>query len=201
MTDNALYLIKAFVLGVIEGLTEFIPVSSTGHLILVGDWINFESSQGKVFEVVIQLGSILAVMWVFRARLLRLARGTLTGVPSEVAFTRNLIIAFLPAAVIGAIFIKSIKSIFYHPAVVVVTLVLGGLIMLYVERRTRHTPGDQPGAADDTASDERATAMTLEQISWKQALAVGLAQCLPPGNFAELEVEGDQNNFIVSFVG
>jgi undecaprenyl-diphosphatase len=101
VTENALYLIKAFVLGVIEGLTEFIPVSSTGHLILVGDWMNFQSGQGKVFEVVIQLGSILAVMWVFRARLLRLVRGTLTGVPSEMAFTRNLIIAFLPAAVIG----------------------------------------------------------------------------------------------------
>lgn len=178
MTDNALYLIKAFILGIVEGLTEFIPVSSTGHLILIGDWINFESSQGKVFEVVIQLGSILAVMWIFRARLLQLIRGTLTGVPSEVAFTRNLLIAFLPAAVIGAIFIKSIKQVFYHPAVVVVTLVVGGLIMLYVERRTRHTPGDQPGAADDTASDERATAMTLEQISWKQALGVGVAQCL-----------------------
>lgn len=179
MTDNALYLIKAFILGIVEGLTEFIPVSSTGHLILIGDWINFESSQGKVFEVVIQLGSILAVMWIFRARLLQLIRGTLTGVPSEVAFTRNLLIAFLPAAVIGAIFIKSIKQVFYHPAVVVVTLVLGGLIMLYVERRTRHTPGDQPGAADDTASDERATAMTLEQISWKQALGVGWRSAWP----------------------
>ncbi|WP_395756828.1 undecaprenyl-diphosphate phosphatase [Achromobacter sp. EB05] len=178
MTDTTLYLIKAFILGIVEGLTEFIPVSSTGHLILIGDWLNFESSQGKVFEVVIQLGSILAVMWIFRARLLRLIRGTLTGVPSEVAFTRNLLIAFLPAAVIGAIFIKSIKQVFYHPGVVVVTLVLGGLIMLYVERRTRHTPGDAPGAADDTASDERATAHTLEQITWKQALGVGVAQCL-----------------------
>ena len=178
MTENTLYLIKAFFLGIVEGLTEFIPVSSTGHLILIGDWINFESSQGKVFEVVIQLGSILAVMWVFRARLLQLIRGTLTGVPSEVAFTRNLLIAFLPAAVIGGIFIKSIKQVFYHPGVVVVTLVLGGLIMLWVERKTRHTPGDVPGAADDTASDERATARSLEQITWKQALGVGVAQCL-----------------------
>jgi len=177
VTENTLYLIKAFILGILEGLTEFIPVSSTGHLILVGDWLNFDSGDGKVFEVVIQLGSILAVMWVFRARLLQLIRGTLTGVPSEVAFTRNLILAFLPAAVIGAIFIKTIKSVFYHPAVVVVTLVLGGLIMLYVERRTRHTPGDAPGAADDTASDERASAHTLEQITWKQALGVGVAQC------------------------
>lgn len=178
MTESTLYLIKAFFLGIIEGLTEFIPVSSTGHLIVIGDLINFTSSSGKVFEVVIQLGSILAVMWVFRARLWQLIRGTLTGVPVEVAFTRNLLLAFLPAAVIGAIFIKTIKSVFYHPGVVAVTLVLGGLVMLWVERRTHHTPGDVPGAADDSASDERATARTLEQITWKQAIGVGVAQCV-----------------------
>lgn len=178
MTDSTLYLIKAFFLGIIEGLTEFIPVSSTGHLIVIGDLINFASSSGKVFEVVIQLGSILAVMWIFRARLWQLIRGTLTGVSVEVAFTRNLLLAFLPAAVIGAIFIKTIKSVFYHPGVVAVTLVLGGLIMLWVERRTHHTPGDVPGAADDSASDERATARTLEQITWKQAIGVGVAQCV-----------------------
>ena len=178
MTDSTLYLIKAFFLGIIEGLTEFIPVSSTGHLIIIGDWINFTSSSGKVFEVVIQLGSILAVMWVFRARLWQLIRGTLTGVSTEVAFTRNLLLAFLPAAVIGAVFIKTIKQVFYHPGVVAVTLVLGGLIMLWVERKTHHTPGDVPGAADDSASDERATARTLEQITWKQAIGVGVAQCV-----------------------
>ncbi len=178
MTDSTLYLLKAFFLGIIEGLTEFIPVSSTGHLILFGDWIQFESSSGKVFEVVIQLGSILAVMWIFRARLWQLIRGTLTGERQELMFTRNLLLAFLPAAVIGAVFIKAIKQTFYHPGVVAVTLVLGGLIMLWVERRAPHTPGDTPGAADDTASDERATARRLEDISWKQALGVGVAQCL-----------------------
>ncbi|AKQ54559.1 undecaprenyl-diphosphate phosphatase [Bordetella hinzii] len=178
MTDSTLYLLKAFFLGIIEGLTEFIPVSSTGHLILFGDWIQFESSSGKVFEVVIQLGSILAVMWIFRARLWQLIRGTLAGERQELMFTRNLLLAFLPAAVIGAVFIKAIKQTFYHPGVVAVTLVLGGLIMLWVERRAPHTPGDAPGAADDTASDERATARRLEDISWKQALGVGAAQCL-----------------------
>lgn len=178
MSDGSFYLLKAFFLGIIEGLTEFIPVSSTGHLILIGDWIQFQSSSGKVFEVVIQLGSILAVMWIFRERLWQLISGTLGGVRQEVMFTRNLLIAFLPAAVVGAVFITAIKSLFYSPAVVAVTLVLGGLIMLWVERRTRHTPGDQPGASDDTASDERATAHTLEQITWKQALAVGVGQCV-----------------------
>lgn len=178
MTDSTLYLIKAFFLGIIEGLTEFIPVSSTGHLIIIGDLINFTSGSGKVFEVVIQLGAILAVMWIFRARLGQLIRGALTGVPTEVAFARNLLIAFIPAAVVGALFIKVIKSALYHPGIVAVTLVLGGFIMLWVERRTHHTPGDVPGAADDSASDERATAHTLEQISWKQALGVGVAQCV-----------------------
>jgi undecaprenyl-diphosphatase len=179
VTDNTLYLIKACFLGIIEGLTEFIPVSSTGHLILIGDWIHFDSSSAKVFEVVIQFGSILAVMWIFRGRLWQLIHGTLTGVRSELLFTRNLLLAFFPAAVIGAIFIHAIKNLFYHPAVVAVTLVVGGFIMLYVERRA-HNPrvGTPHPAADDSASQVRATAHTLEQISWKQALGVGVAQCL-----------------------
>jgi undecaprenyl-diphosphatase len=178
VTENTLYLLKAAFLGIIEGLTEFIPVSSTGHLIMVGDWINFQSSSGKVFEVVIQFGSILAVMWIFRARLWQLIHGTFTGVRSEMMFTRNLLVAFLPAAVIGAIFIKAIKALFYHPAVVATTLVLGGLVMLYVERRTQAaTPGPH-SAADDSASEVRASAHRLEEITWKQALGVGFAQCL-----------------------
>ncbi|ALM84109.1 undecaprenyl-diphosphate phosphatase [Bordetella sp. N] len=178
MTENTLYLLKAVFLGIIEGLTEFIPVSSTGHLILFGDWINFQSSSGKVFEVVIQFGSILAVMWIFRERLWQLIRGTFTGVRSEMLFTRNLLVAFLPAAVIGAIFIHAIKELFYHPAVVATTLVLGGFVMLFVERHTKAaTPGPH-SAADDSASEVRASAHRLEEITWKQALGVGFAQCL-----------------------
>ena len=168
MIDPQWHLFKAFVLGVVEGLTEFLPVSSTGHLILVGKWIDFASTEAKVFEVVIQLGSILAVMWIFRHRLAHLIVGTLTRKPLELAFTRNLLIAFLPAAVIGAIFIKQIKVLFFHPGVVVVTLILGGLIMLWVERRPK--PDGQPAF--------QVTAKTLEEISWQQALIVGLAQCL-----------------------
>jgi undecaprenyl-diphosphatase len=179
VTENTLYLIKAFFLGIIEGLTEFIPVSSTGHLILIGDWINFQSSSGKVFEVVIQFGSILAVMWIFRARLWQLIYGTFTGVRTEMLFTRNLIVAFLPAAVIGAIFISKIKALFYHPGVVAVTLVLGGFVMLFVERKSHGPVAAAPHpAADDSVAQVRASAHTLEEISWKQALGVGVAQCL-----------------------
>jgi undecaprenyl-diphosphatase len=179
VTENVVYLIKACFLGIIEGLTEFIPVSSTGHLILVGDWISFPADQGgKVFDVVIQFGAILAVMWFYRVRLWQLIHGTFTGVRSEVLFMRNLLVAFIPAAVIGAIFIHAIKNLFYAPSVVAITLILGGLVMLYVERRSANAPSDGEPEAEDTVSERHATAHTLEEISWKQALGVGFAQCL-----------------------
>jgi undecaprenyl-diphosphatase len=168
MTEQTIYLWKAFFLGIVEGITEFLPISSTGHLILFGDWINFQSNEAKVFEVVIQLGSILAVVWIFRHRLFQMIRGTLRLEPVEVAFTRNLLIAFLPSAIVGLLFIKAIKALFFHPGVVVVTLVLGGFIMLWVERR-------RPANSADAPTDQ---VQTLENITWKQALIVGFAQCL-----------------------
>lgn len=180
-------MLKALFLGLIEGFTEFIPVSSTAHLLLIGDWINFSSGNDKVFEVVIQFGSILAVMWVFRARLWQLIGGTLRGEPREVLFTRNLIIAFLPAAVIGAIAINGIKALFHNPAVFVVTLIAGGVIMLWVERKPQYAKqghaqgaaaGDATANAGDSVANQHASARALEQISWKQALVVGFAQCL-----------------------
>lgn len=180
MTEHFLYLLKAGFLGLIEGLTEFIPVSSTAHLLLIGEWINFSSGSAKVFEVVIQFGSILAVMWIFRERLWKLIRGTLTGDRTEMLFARNLIIAFLPAAVIGAIMISYIKMIFGNPAIFVVTLILGGLIMLWVERKPQYAK-ELPGQAapeDDSMASRNATAHSLEEITWKQALVVGFAQCI-----------------------
>ena len=183
MTESTWFMLKALFLGLLEGFTEFIPVSSTAHLLLIGDWINFSSGNDKVFEVVIQFGSILAVMWVFRARLWQLIHGTLTGVRSEVMFTRNLLIAFLPAAVIGALTIKYIKMLFHSPGVFVFTLIVGGIIMLWVERKPQYAktlPG-QAGMADstdDSRASQLATARSLEAITWKQALIVGFAQCL-----------------------
>lgn len=168
MTEQTIYLWKAFFLGIVEGITEFLPISSTGHLILFGDWISFESNEAKVFEVVIQLGSILAVVWIFRHRLFQMVRGTLRLEPVEVAFTRNLLIAFLPSAIVGLLFIKAIKALFFHPGVVVVTLVLGGLIMLWVERKRPANSADAPANQ----------VQTIEKITWKQALIVGCAQCL-----------------------
>ncbi len=182
MTDGTLYMLKALFLGFIEGFTEFIPVSSTAHLLLIGDWINFDSGNGKVFEVVIQFGSILAVIWIYRQRLWTLIEGTLRGVASEVAFTRNLIIAFLPAAIIGGLFIKYIKALFHSPAIFVVMLVGGGLIMLWVERKPQYAKhgvqSEHDDAATETVASQHATAFALEQITWKQALVVGFAQCI-----------------------
>ena len=168
MTEQTIYLVKAFFLGILEGLTEFLPISSTGHLILVGKWIEFSSNEAKVFEIVIQLGSILAVVWIFRARLIKMIVGTLRLDPTELAFTRNLLLAFLPSAIVGLLFIKAIKALFFHPGVVAITLFLGGLIMLWVER-TR---------PDGQTHTNNISARTLDQISWKQALIVGCAQCL-----------------------
>lgn len=182
MTDAVWYMIKALFLGLIEGFTEFIPVSSTAHLLLIGDWINFSSGQDKVFEVVIQFGSILAVMWIFRERLWQLIAGTFRGERSEVLFMRNLLVAFLPAAVIGALTIKYIKEMFNNPMIFAVTLIAGGLIMLWVERKphyakhTADTLADE--AAQESVANQHVSARTLEQITWKQALVVGFAQCL-----------------------
>lgn len=184
MTETTLFLLKAAFLGIIEGLTEFLPISSTAHLLIVGDWINFVSSSDKAFEVVIQFGSILAVMWIFRERLWRLIRGTLSGDRTELLFTRNLLVAFLPAAVIGAVMISYIKALFHNPAVFVVTLVGGGVLMLWVERKPQYSKfEDESGKVaaygkGDSVTSLRATANTLEDITWKQALIVGFAQCV-----------------------
>lgn len=175
MTDSTVYLLQALLLGIVEGFTEFIPVSSTAHLLILGEWIGFSSGNDKVFEVVIQFGSILAVIWLFRARVWQLVRGTLRGDRTEVLFARNLIIAFLPAAVVGALMISYIKMLFHHPGVFVFTLVGGGLIMLWVERKPQYA---EHGQAFDTVASQNATAHSLDQITWKQALVVGFAQCL-----------------------
>ena len=124
---------KALLLGLVEGLTEFFPISSTGHLIVVGDLIRFDSHAAKVFEVVIQLGAILAVLWVYRARFI----STLGGLRHDVAarrFSVNLLLGFLPAAAVGFVAVKLIKAYLFNAPSVGAALVVGGLIILWVER-------------------------------------------------------------------
>lgn len=131
---EASLLLAAALLGLVEGLTEFIPVSSTGHLILLIELIGFQGPPGKVFEVVIQLGAILAVCWAYRERLTAVAASLHTR-PESRAFTRNILLGFMPAAVLGLIFHDVIKGYLFNAWVVSTMLILGGFAIIYIERR------------------------------------------------------------------
>jgi undecaprenyl-diphosphatase len=161
-------LLDALILGVVEGLTEFLPVSSTGHLIIVSDLLGFNDEKSKVFDIVIQLGAILAVCWEFRARL-ALAFSGVARDPVQQRFATNLMVAFLPAAIVGLAFQSQIKAYLFNPVSVAVALVVGALVIFAVERwYAKH------GAPSVTSVDD---------MTWKDALKVGLAQCfsLIPG--------------------
>jgi len=159
MTDPTI-LLHALVLGIVEGLTEFLPVSSTGHLILVGQLLNFNDEKGKVFEIAIQFAAILAVVWEYRARLGHAVMSLGTERASRRLAT-NLIVAFLPAAVLGFLFIKQIKFYLFNPIVVASALIIGGVLILWAERR-KHV----------------IRAETVDDMTWRDALKVGFAQAL-----------------------
>jgi undecaprenyl-diphosphatase len=161
MQDHSL--LNALLLGVVEGLTEFLPISSTGHLIIVSDLLGLNDEKGKVFDVVIQLGAILAVCWEYRARFLKAFSG-LASDRVQQRFAFNLGVAFMPAAVIGLALQSKIKAYLFNPVSVAVALVVGAVAIFVIERwYERH------GAPRVTNVDE---------MSWKDALKVGLAQCL-----------------------
>ena len=151
--------LKAAVMGLVEGATEFIPVSSTGHLILAGHWLGF-ASDDATFEIFIQMGAILAVLWLFRAKFFG-ALAHARSDPAARAFLLNLTIAFVPAAVIGLLLDDFITERLFNERVVAVTMVVGGVAILVIERWHRTT-----------------TAPTVDDMTRGQALGVGLAQCL-----------------------
>ena len=127
-------LLSALLMGVVEGLTEFLPISSTGHLILLGEVIGFRGPPGKVFEISIQLGAILAVVWMSRDVLWRIAtRGWVAGTPAR-RYARNILLAFLPAMALGATLHKTITELLFNPFVVAVALILGGIALILIER-------------------------------------------------------------------
>lgn len=154
-------LAKALVLGVVEGLTEFLPVSSTGHLILAGDILGFNGDKAKVFEIVIQTGAMLAIVWEYRERFWRVA-ADLKSDPAARRFLANLVVAFIPAAVLGLAFGKLIKGYLFRPVPVALAFIVGGFIILWVERSLR--PNVRVERVDD--------------MTWRDALKVGFAQAL-----------------------
>lgn len=155
----------ALILGVVEGLTEFLPISSTGHLILVSDLLGFNDEKGKVFAIAIQTGAILAVVWDYRAKFIAIAQG-LPVDPQARQFVYNLILAFVPIAVLGLLFGKLIKAHLFAPVPVALAFIVGGLVIFWAERRS-HTIRVQE----------------VDELSWQDALKLGLAQCfaLIPG--------------------
>ena len=164
--------LKAALLGIVEGLTEFLPISSTGHLILVGSLLDFTGEVAKVFEIAIQTGAMLAVIWEYRLRLSRTVSG-LTHDRQAQRFALNVAIAFVPAVVLGLAFGGMVKAYLFHPTAVATSFIVGGFIILWVERRHRRQFGDR-----DLQGARRARVETVDDMSPMDALKVGLVQCL-----------------------
>jgi len=161
-------LLDAVIQGIVEGLTEFLPVSSPDHLILVSDLLGLNDEKGKVFDIVIQLGAILAVCWEYRARFAKAFSG-LASEPVQQRFALNLFVAFLPAAIVGLALQKAIKGYLFNPTSVACALIVGALVIFAVERwYARKGP---------------ARVLSVYDMTWRDALVVGIAQCfsLIPG--------------------
>jgi len=151
---------QALLLGIVEGLTEFLPISSTGHQIIVADLMGFTGERANAFNIIIQLAAILAVVFEFRRKILN----TVMDLPRERSaqrFTLNLFIAFLPAALLGVLFADLIHQYLFNPITVASALVIGGIIMLWAERRKHQVHCQQ-----------------VDNMSWQDALKIGFAQCL-----------------------
>lgn len=151
---------KLVILGIVEGLTEFVPVSSTGHLIIASDMLNFNNDFAKLFEVVIQLGAILAVVWLYRDKILKLILSIFSDKKSY-SFAVNLLIAFLPASIIGFLFHSAIKDYLFNPVTVAFALILGGIAIIIIEKLN--------------IKEKTVEALDIDK---KSALVVGLSQIL-----------------------
>lgn len=154
-------LLKAVALGVIEGLTEFLPISSTGHLILATEWINFPEHLRELFDIFIQLGAVFAVLWYYRAEFIRQIRTVRTDKNVQRLWLW-IIVACVPAGLLAVLFRDAIKETLFNPTVVAISLIVGGVIFIWAERRPENpTPITDPS-----------------QLTWKQALLIGVAQMI-----------------------
>ena len=158
----------AIILGIVEGLTEFLPISSTGHLILAGDLLGYTSEKAKVFEIAIQTGAMLAIVWEYRRRFAGAISGAFSDAKAQ-RFLLNLIVAFIPAAVLGLAFGSIIKKHLFFALPVALAFIVGGIIILWVEKHC--TKGREPRVKD------------VDDMTWHDALKVGIAQtfALIPG--------------------
>ena len=158
---DLMLLLKAAVMGVVEGLTEFLPISSTGHLILAGALLGFDDDKAKVFDIAIQTGAILAVIIVYWQKISTTVRALPRSANAQ-RFALNVFIAFVPAVILGLLFGKAIKANLFTPEVVATSFIIGGFIILWAERRQA-----------------RAVHIgEVEDMRWQDALKVGLVQCL-----------------------
>ena len=167
---DLILLLKAVILGVVEGLTEFLPISSTGHLILVGDLLDFNDDRGKAFEVIIQFGAILAVCWEFRQKLIKVVTSFGGSIVAR-RFVLNLLIASIPAMGLAFLFGKYIKAVLFSPIPVASAFIVGALIIFWAERRQQKI----------TSVPSRI--QSIDDLTPFDALKVGIAQCaaLIPG--------------------
>jgi undecaprenyl-diphosphatase len=162
--------LKALIMGLVEGFTEFLPISSTGHLILAEHLLGFQGMEEKmkVFEIVIQAGAMLAVIWEFRARIMAVLTGL--GDPKQQRFAINVLIAFVPAAVLGVLFNNAIKQVLFAPVPVALAFIIGGFVILWVEKRAKDNPAS-------------ARINSVDDLTPVDALKIGIAQAfaLIPG--------------------
>lgn len=160
---DLLFVFKSIVIAIVEGLTEFIPVSSTGHMIIAGDLMNFPSNEfTKMFEIVIQLGAILAIVVLFWGKLIGLVKSLLRREKSGILFAKAYVIALIPAIIVGFVLESTIDKYLFNVWTVLIGLFAGAILLLVVETKFRG----------------KATTMEIDQITWKQALKVGIFQCL-----------------------
>lgn len=158
---NLILIVKSIILGVVEGITEFLPISSTGHMIIVGKFINFSGDFAKLFEIVIQLGAILAIVFLFRDKILNSFKSLRPGGEGFKLWS-SLILAFIPAGVVGLLFHKKIEEHLMIPVVVAAALLVGGIWMVYAENKYRK---------NDTITD-------IDNVGYKRAFIIGCFQCL-----------------------